>query len=170
MAMAMECVSCRAALPPGSRFCPLCHVFTDNPDVGRLASPARRLGATLMEYVIFAVAVLLALGSFAAGKGGGVFGPLLLIAYVVWAIALFSHGTTPGKQMLSMHVVRGTGQPVGFFTMFIREWISKWISGLVFGLGFLWILIDKDRQAWHDKFVGTYVVQKGATDPAAAQQ
>jgi uncharacterized RDD family membrane protein YckC len=29
----------------------------------------------------------------------------------------------------------------------------------VFGLGALWIIRDPERQAWHDKIAGTYVVK-----------
>jgi uncharacterized RDD family membrane protein YckC len=29
----------------------------------------------------------------------------------------------------------------------------------VLGLGCLWILKDPERQAWHDKIAGTYVVK-----------
>ena len=32
------------------------------------------------------------------------------------------------------------------------------ISAMVILLGFVWILIDKKRQGWHDKIAGTYVV------------
>ncbi|MCL6558264.1 MAG: RDD family protein, partial [Firmicutes bacterium] len=46
----------------------------------------------------------------------------------------------------------------GFLTMLIREWIGKWISGLILGLGFLWILFDRDNQGWHDKLMSTYVI------------
>jgi len=115
-----------------------------------------------MEWVLLAVALSLAFGAAATGGEGVLLGLLLLVGYGIWAIALFAHGTTPGKRVLGLEVVHETGQPVGFFIMFVREWIGKWISGLIFGLGFLWILIDKDRQAWHDKFVATYVVEKGA--------
>jgi len=44
--------------------------------------------------------------------------------------------------------------------MLLREWIGRWLSGLLFGLGYLWILLDKDRQAWHDKLASTYVVER----------
>ena len=43
-------------------------------------------------------------------------------------------------------------------TLLIREWIGKSISALVLSLGFLWILIDKENQGWHDKLMSTYVV------------
>jgi len=42
--------------------------------------------------------------------------------------------------------------------MLVRETIGKLISGLVFSLGYLWLLWDKDRQTWHDKLVSTVVM------------
>jgi len=47
--------------------------------------------------------------------------------------------------------------PVGYGKGFLR-WIGMNISSLVIGLGFLWILIDENKQGWHDKIAGTYVV------------
>src|SRR5690606_15441256 len=55
----------------------------------------------------------------------------------------------------------------GFLTMLFREWIGKWISGLIFGLGFLWILFDRDNQGWHAKIASTYVVAPAAAARAA---
>jgi uncharacterized RDD family membrane protein YckC len=78
----------------------------------------------------------------------------------VWAIILFFRGTTPGKRALGMYVVKEDGQRAGFGTMLLREWVGRAISGLVFGLGYLWILFDKDRQAGHDKLASTYVVEQ----------
>lgn len=72
--------------------------------------------------------------------------------------SLFSRGTTPGKNLLGMRVIKEDGQHAGFLTMLIRECIGKWISGLVFALGFLWILFDRDNQGWHDKLMSTYVI------------
>jgi len=34
------------------------------------------------------------------------------------------------------------------------------ISGVVLFLGYLWILIDKKKQGWHDKIARTYVVKE----------
>ena len=82
-----------------------------------------------------------------------------LLAYVTGAIFLFFHGTTPGKRVLNMYVVNESGERAGFWTMLFREWIGKWISAVVFGLGFLSILWDRDRQGWHDKLASTYVTQ-----------
>jgi uncharacterized RDD family membrane protein YckC len=128
------------------------------------------LGAYVLDFVVPILAVMFMFGigglGVAAGgeRAGGTLGFLaafvFLIVYIVWAIRLFARGTTPGKNMLNMCVVKEDGQRAGFGTMLFREWIGKWVSGLVFGLGYLWILIDKDRQAWHDKLASTYVVEQ----------
>jgi len=65
--------------------------------------------------------------------------------------------------LLGMRVVKENGRTAGFFTMVVRELIGKLISSSVFSLGFIWILIDPDYQAWHDKLMGTYVVDEGAS-------
>jgi uncharacterized RDD family membrane protein YckC len=37
--------------------------------------------------------------------------------------------------------------------------LASIFSVVVFGAGFLWVLRDPERQAWHDKIAGTYVVK-----------
>ena len=37
--------------------------------------------------------------------------------------------------------------------------LSAIFSLALFGLGALWILKDPERQAWHDRVAGTYVVK-----------
>ena len=59
-----------------------------------------------------------------------------------------------------MHVAKENGERAGFFTMFFREVIGKTVSLIAFGLGFLWIILDKENQGWHDKIMSTYVVQR----------
>lgn len=52
-----------------------------------------------------------------------------------------------------------TGAIPGFGAMFVREVFGRFLSGLVSGVGYLWALIDKNGQAWHDKLAGTVVVK-----------
>jgi len=47
--------------------------------------------------------------------------------------------------------------PIGYGKGFLR-WIGMIISAMVILLGYVWILIDKKNQGWHDKIAGTYVV------------
>lgn len=162
-----NCPSCNAEVAAGARWCGLCHSNVLDPGVGRLASPGKRLGAYSIDlllplvavFLIFVVAGLGASTGTDAGSGvGALLGFALLIAYIIWALALFARGSTPGKKVLGMRVIKENGRSAGFLTMLLREWIGKPISGMVLLLGYVWILIDQDNQGWHDKLMSTYVV------------
>lgn len=162
----VNCPKCGAALVPGNRWCTICHTNLLQPGAARLSSPGRRLGAYLLDGLIpliaFSIITGLAGASSSSAQGSGVgvvIGSLLLLAYGIWAIVLFTRGRTPGKLLLGMRVVREDLKVAGFWTMLIREWIGKLISGLILSIGFLWILFDKDKQGWHDKLMSTYVVE-----------
>jgi uncharacterized RDD family membrane protein YckC len=119
-------------------------------------------------FLIFVVAGVGAATGSEAGLGFGVLlGFAMAIGYGIWALKLFASGTTPGKNLLGMHVMTVNGQRAGFFTMLVREWVGKWISGLILSLGFFWILFDRDNQGWHDKLVSTFVVNTAQDVPAA---
>ncbi|GIV15738.1 MAG: hypothetical protein KatS3mg022_1173 [Armatimonadota bacterium] len=98
-----------------------------------------------------------------AVTGAVVYGMLLILlglGYAIWALLLFVQGTTPGKYLLGMYVVKEDGSRAGFWTMLFREWIGKFVSGLFLGIGYLWVFLNKDRQGWHDMVASTYVVEK----------
>lgn len=163
------CPSCKSENVPGSRWCSICHTNVINTAIGRLASPGKRFGAYILDGIIPVFALFMitgisaGIGASAGGGDGGAalgagFGVILLLAYSIFAFVLFTKGTTPGKKMLGMRVIKEDGNPVGFFRMFFREVIGKFISGLIFSLGYLWILFDRDNQGWHDKLMSTYVI------------
>jgi RDD family len=81
---------------------------------------------------------------------------LLLLAY---HIAFWTwKGTTVGGIICQLRVVRVDGSPLRFVDALVRG-LSEIFSLLVVGLGFFWILRDPERQAWHDRIAGTYVVK-----------
>ncbi|MBC7293108.1 MAG: RDD family protein [Thermoleophilia bacterium] len=96
--------------------------------------------------------------AFQVGGGRSVQGVILFV--VVINLYFMAKGTSMGKRLLGMRVYRVSGKPAGFFLMLVEETIGKMISGLVFSLGFLWLLWDKDVQCWHDKVVGTVVLRE----------
>jgi uncharacterized RDD family membrane protein YckC len=67
-------------------------------------------------------------------------------------------GTTLGGIICQLRLVRVDGGRVGFPDALVRG-LTGIFSLAVFGLGFLWILRDPDKQAWHDRVAGTYVVK-----------
>ncbi len=159
------CASCRSDVGPGERWCAVCRGFVQNPSVGRLASPIRRLGAHLLDVTISCVflggTMLLFFLPSDSGLAGLVIGLAVgSIIYLFWALYLFANGTTPGKRTLGLWVIKEDGSSAGFFRMLGRETIGKWLSALVLLMGYIWILIDKDRQGWHDKLVGSYVAMR----------
>lgn len=87
-------------------------------------------------------------------RDNGVF--LLMLAYLIgfWTWK----GTTVGGIICQLRVVKVDGQPLRFVDALVRG-LSGIFSLMVLGLGFLWILRDPERQAWHDRIAGTYVVK-----------
>lgn len=162
------CATCNHELAAGLRWCGICHTNTVNAASGKLSSPGKRLAAFMLDitipltaliFIFFVAGVGASTGSDAGAGIGGMLSFGLFAGYVIWALVLFGNGTTPGKKTLGMRVMREDGGSAGFGTMFIREWIGKWISGIIFRLGYLRILFDRERQGWHDKLVSTFVVE-----------
>ena len=57
-----------------------------------------------------------------------------------------------------MSVESIAGAELNWDTAIVRA-LGCFLSMVVVGLGFLWIVFDEDRQAWHDKIAGTLVVR-----------
>jgi uncharacterized RDD family membrane protein YckC len=161
------CPNCKSSVIAGSRWCRICHSNIVNPSIGRLASPLKRLGAQILALLICALAF--ALTGFVLltdtsdreemNKVRDIAAVVPLIAIFAWEIFCWMQGSSIGKMLIGMRVVKENGMTAGFSTMAVREVIGKLISSSLFSLGFIWILIDPDYQAWHDKLTRTYVVE-----------
>ena len=141
------------------RFCHWCNQFlleTEQPI--RAAGFGQRLGAWLIEGVLFVVVIIIAAFIDAAAGSGPVLTLLALLGWVIFVLVLWARGQSPGKMILRLRVIDTGGQPAGFWKMALREVIGKFVSGLVFYLGYFWIIWDKDQQGWHDKIANTLVV------------
>ena len=132
----------------------------------------RRFLAFLIDVIILGVvggilASVLGLGSgssgggsvgFNFGTGGSLLNIVLDLFYFTLMIALVN-GKTLGAMALGIRVVPvdGSGN-VSIGKALIRA-VVGYISGFVLLLGFLWMLWDSNKQTWHDKAAGTYVVK-----------
>jgi uncharacterized RDD family membrane protein YckC len=67
-------------------------------------------------------------------------------------------GSTFGQLLFGLRVVRADGSHILSFWQVVVRVIGFYLSMAVFFLGFLWILIDRDRRGWHDKLARTKVV------------
>ncbi len=81
---------------------------------------------------------------------------LVLATYgaVMWKL----RGSTVGGIVFDLRVVRLDGRPIDWETVIVRA-LGCFLSLAVAGLGFIWIVFDDAKQAWHDKIAGTVVVR-----------
>jgi uncharacterized RDD family membrane protein YckC len=147
-----------------------------------LASWGSRLGATLIDWLVLLVPVVILtiiVVAVAAGSDTGavVTGILGVLAYLVVAFAYapvlmaregVNNGQTWGKQMLGIRVVRDNGETMSFGWAALREIAVK---GLAVGiaasiiplipwfLNYFWPLWDDQNRALHDMVVSTHVVR-----------
>ena len=100
------------------------------------------------------------LASFAKGLLNLLF---WLVSILYGTLFIWKSGHTPGKKLLKLKVVNGSYQAVSFGTALFRESIGKLLSGLIFNLGYLWVIINGRRQTWHDKLAKTFVIKTDNT-------
>jgi uncharacterized RDD family membrane protein YckC len=134
-----------ATQPPGERASPA------TPAVNFLGCPRAgfwiRMGALLLDTILVAIVlhwfhgdlVLIGLGAYGA---------------VMWKLK----GTTVGGVICNLKVVRLDGREIDWPTAVVRA-LGCFLSLAVIGLGFFWIVLDEERQSWHDKIAGTVVVR-----------
>jgi uncharacterized RDD family membrane protein YckC len=84
------------------------------------------------------------------------------LAYVAWLFIYFAYswaasGKTFGMAVLGVRVVRADGADAGARRAALRT-LALPLSFLLFGLGFLGILLGRERRALHDVIAGTAVI------------
>ena len=112
-----------------------------------------RLAAYSVDvFVVFVSIAFLAAIDVVEGEA---FFPLLLVYLILfWTLKQ----TSIGGIVCQLRLVKTDGTPLTFADALVRG-LAGVVSLLVFGIGALWILRDPERQAWHDKIAGTYVVK-----------
>jgi len=80
------------------------------------------------------------------------------VAYFV--LLTYIYQETIGKKVIGLKVVTINNERPNFLTIFLREVGGKFVSSIVFLLGFIWILFDKNKQGWHDKIAKTLVIKR----------
>lgn len=135
-------------------------------------------GARLVAYIIdtiivtaLMIAVALVMGALVTGAavsgsaGLAVGGGLLLVLAVIAVTFLYfpffwaRGGQTPGMKVFGIRIVRDRdGGPISGGQAFLRL-LGYFVNGVVFYVGYVWILIDKRRRGWHDLIAGTVVIE-----------
>lgn len=83
---------------------------------------------------------------------------LLQAAYFTYFWSAAGKGQTLGSRALNIRVVKTDGSYLDYFGAFLR-YIGFVISCVAFFIGVIWAASDGQKQGWHDKIAGTYVVR-----------
>ena len=83
-------------------------------------------------------------------------GANILIVLIYYVGFLVVAGQTPGKRIMGLRVIMTNGKPLSMRRSF-RRFIGYWLSLPLFW-GYLMVIVDDRRRAFHDKFAGTRVV------------
>jgi uncharacterized RDD family membrane protein YckC len=130
----------------------------------RYASFGERLLATIVDGFILAIPSMMISVVAQRSESVGLTCLLQLInlglglAYSV--VFLGAMGRTPGKLFLGLHVTGPDNSLGGLgYGRALLRYIGYIPSTLALFLGYLWMLWDPEKQAWHDKIAETHVVK-----------
>lgn len=138
---------------------------TSYPTAGLL----RRLGAMVYDLLLVAAIALVVTGALMLATGGPITPEQSPVAYVVLRVTLLvtiagffvffwtRRGQTLGMAAWRIRLERDDGCKPTWGDA-LKRLAAACLSWLPAGLGFLWLLVDRNRLAWHDRLTHTRVV------------
>jgi uncharacterized RDD family membrane protein YckC len=146
---------------------------------GHYAGSVSRFAAYSIDLVVSTAVFVLALAAISWGvrivSGHDVSwnrsSVVVAVIFVLWQFLYFGYcwavsGRTPGMAMLGIRVVRADGTVLPPKQAIVRSLVFP-LSFLLFGLGFIGILVQHEHRALHDLIAGSAVVY--SWDARAAQ-
>ncbi|HEY8732812.1 MAG TPA: RDD family protein [Candidatus Limnocylindria bacterium] len=116
--------------------------------------------ATIIDFVVLGIIGSI-LNSILFGgdavRGNGL-STLIGLAYFLYFWSSYGHGQTIGNRVMKIRVVKTNGSELSLTDAFIR-YIGLILSCVVIFIGVIWVAFDANKQGWHDKIAGTYVVK-----------
>ncbi len=138
---------------------------------GRSAGFVTRLLAYLADLAV--VAGVLAIGGWLAvlvdtvmermGLDPNIDVATIYVFMIPWIIGLYFvmlwalTGRTIGKWFMGLKIIDADGNPPTIGRSIVR-FLGYGLSALAFWVGYAWVIIDDERQAWHDHMAKTWVV------------
>lgn len=127
----------------------------------------RRLGAMFYDLLLLLALLMMLSYPYVWLTGGTNPGLAIKTAYQFYllAICFFYYtgfwvrgGQTLGLRTWRMKLVTKDGGPITWGVAFKRFGFAI-VSLLCLGLGFLWVIYDRDKLAWHDRWSGTRLIR-----------
>ncbi len=126
----------------------------------------RRLGAVLYDTLLLAALLVLASFLYIPLIDQALAPPFSRALYQLYLLAIslayfgwfWVHGgQTLGLRTWRLRLVARDGGAVTWMQA-VRRFLAAIVSWLCLGLGFLWVLVDREKLAWHDRFSGTRLI------------
>jgi len=144
-------------------------IFPEESSLITKATFIRRLVAMLYDTLICAALVLVTTGIYTAisykltgvksTSGDPLLSSILFITlYLFFAYFWTRSGQTLGMQVWHLRIQNKDSTSISWLQALLR-FIMAIISFIPAGAGYIWILIDKDNKAWHDRFSESIVVR-----------
>ena len=83
---------------------------------------------------------------------------LIGLVYFVYFWSAAGKGQTLGMRIFNLKVVKTDGSSLDYVGAFLR-YVGLVISFAVVLIGVIWVAFDPNKQGWHDKIAGTYVLK-----------
>ncbi|HET8568345.1 MAG TPA: RDD family protein [Candidatus Limnocylindria bacterium] len=118
-----------------------------------------RVVAFVIDAVLVGIVsnVLTSLAGGDVQRGSGI-GMIVGLAYCLYFWSASGGGQTLGMRALNVKVVKTSGAPLTVVDALVRC-IGLIVSFFVAFLGVIWVAFDAQKQGWHDKIAGTFVVK-----------
>ena len=140
---------------------------TATPITGEAKTPSllRRLAASVYDALLLIAILFIASALMLPLTGGEAVqsGNPLFRAYILFVCFFFfgwfwTHGgQTLGMRAWRIRVQQPDGEPITWKQALLR-FLAALVSWLALGLGFLWMLVDRDGLTWHDRWSKTRLV------------
>ena len=82
---------------------------------------------------------------------------MLLASFLFFAWFWLHGGQTLGLRVWGLQLVRSDGGPLTLRHALLR-YLAALLSWAACGVGFLWVLTDRERLTWHDRLSGTRII------------
>ena len=136
-----------------------------NEEATNQAGLIRRLAAACYDaLLIIALMAVASLPMIAVNKGTAIAPGTLVYQAALIAVSLIFYcgfwlrgGQTLGMKAWRMRLISMDGQPLTLSQVLLR-YAGAWVSLLAAGLGFLWIVADSQKLAWHDHWSRSRII------------
>ncbi|OGT21654.1 MAG: hypothetical protein A2V90_06105 [Gammaproteobacteria bacterium RBG_16_57_12] len=128
----------------------------------------RRLFAAMYDSLLVFAFLLIATGTVLLLRSGNPIAPdtlwfsalLLAVCFVFFGFFWTRDGQTLGMRTWRIRVVQTDGRAITWQQALVRFLVAilSWLAG---GLGFFWILFDRQKRSWHDIASGTRLIYLG---------